>query len=303
MVTRGPGAANAAIAVHTAWQDATPLVLLVGLVPVADRDREAFQEFSLTGWFGSTAKLVLTVEDPDRAAAQLAEAFAVAAAGRPGPVVVGLPEDVLVRTTSAAFAPARSPAAGAVSAEQRDELGVLLERARRPLVIVGGDRWTAGASAAPGTGRARRGGGGQAALSLARPESVSRTEPGPLPRAVMSPASVSRIPANWSQSPNPSTTSAPPGTAASSHRPAATARSTARSRALNRSEMVVIMVSAPFVRVARAARSAVHPDVERAERKTTPAGGSPDPGRQVPVQVGRWPVPNSRTPAAKSALP
>jgi len=59
--------------VHTAWQDATPLVLLVGLVPVADRDRESFQEFSLTGWFGSTAKRVLTVETADRAAEQLAE--------------------------------------------------------------------------------------------------------------------------------------------------------------------------------------------------------------------------------------
>jgi thiamine pyrophosphate-dependent acetolactate synthase large subunit-like protein len=87
MVTRGPGAANAAIAVHTAWQDATPLVLLVGLVPVADRDRESFQEFSLTGWFGSTAKRVLTVEQPDRAAAQLAEAFAV---GVPAAVAASL---------------------------------------------------------------------------------------------------------------------------------------------------------------------------------------------------------------------
>jgi acetolactate synthase I/II/III large subunit len=161
MVTRGPGAANAAIAVHTAWQDATPLVLLVGLVPVADRDRESFQEFSLTGWFGSTAKRVLTVEQPDRAAAQLAEAFAVAAAGRPGPVVVGLPEEVLVARTSAGASagptPARPIAAGAVSPAQSETLGALLDEARRPLVIVGGDRWTATSSRELATWCERRG--------------------------------------------------------------------------------------------------------------------------------------------------
>jgi acetolactate synthase-1/2/3 large subunit len=146
LVTRGPGAANAAIAVHTAWQDATPLVLLVGLVPVADRDRESFQEFSLTGWFSSTAKRVLTVETADRAAEQVAEAFAVAGSGRPGPVVVGLPEDVLVQRTARPLAPVRPVAAGAVSAAQLASLGTLLARARRPLVVVGGDRWSAAAS-------------------------------------------------------------------------------------------------------------------------------------------------------------
>lgn len=143
MVTRGPGAANAAIAVHTAWQDATPLVLLVGLVPVADRDRESFQEFSPAGWFGSTAKRVITVERPERAAEQIAEAFAVASAGRPGPVVVGLPEDVLVERTDAPLAPRRAPAISAVSPAQRGTLRELLGAARRPLVVVGGDRWTA----------------------------------------------------------------------------------------------------------------------------------------------------------------
>ncbi|PIJ19628.1 acetolactate synthase, partial [Leucobacter sp. OLES1] len=75
MVTRGPGAANAMIAIHTAWQDATPLVLFVGLVPVADREREAFQEFSLSGWFGSTAKRVMTIDDADRAGELVAEAM------------------------------------------------------------------------------------------------------------------------------------------------------------------------------------------------------------------------------------
>jgi acetolactate synthase-1/2/3 large subunit len=147
-VTRGPGAANAAIAVHTAWQDATPLVLLVGLVPVADRDRESFQEFSLGGWFGTTAKRVLTLDRPERAAEQVAEAFAIAAAGRPGPVVVGLPEDVLVEKTAAPVVPARVLAPGAVSAAQGAELESLLDAAVRPLVVVGGTGWTPQAAAA-----------------------------------------------------------------------------------------------------------------------------------------------------------
>ncbi len=96
MVTRGPGASNASIAVHTAWQDASPLVLFVGLVPVTDRGRESFQEIDLGAVFGSTAKRVLTLEVPERATEVVAEAFHIAASGRPGPVVVGLPEDVLV---------------------------------------------------------------------------------------------------------------------------------------------------------------------------------------------------------------
>lgn len=147
-VTRGPGAANAAIAVHTAWQDATPMVLLVGLIPVADRDRESFQEFSLGGWFGTTAKRVITLDRPERAAEQVAEAFAVATAGRPGPVVIGLPEDVLTAKTAAPVVPARAVSGGAVSAPQAEELEVLLGRAERPLVIVGGTGWTADAAAA-----------------------------------------------------------------------------------------------------------------------------------------------------------
>ncbi|WP_435201975.1 thiamine pyrophosphate-dependent enzyme [Janibacter sp. GS2] len=143
MVTRGPGAANAMISVHTAWQDATPMVLFVGLVPVADRGREAFQEFDLTAWFGSTAKRVITLEAPDRAAEVVAEACHVARSGRPGPVVVGLPEDVLVGRTARGVVPPRPVATGGPSAGQVGEVVDLLGSARRPLVIVGGDRWTA----------------------------------------------------------------------------------------------------------------------------------------------------------------
>ncbi|HEX2247359.1 MAG TPA: thiamine pyrophosphate-binding protein, partial [Arthrobacter sp.] len=124
MVTRGPGAANAMIAVHTAWQDATPLVLFVGLIPVADRGRDSFQEFSLEGWFSTTAKRVVVLDDEHRAAETVAEAMQLAVSGRPGPVVIGLPEDVLVRMTDADVVPPRALAAAA-----------------RPLIIVGGDGW------------------------------------------------------------------------------------------------------------------------------------------------------------------
>ncbi|MFE5672622.1 thiamine pyrophosphate-dependent enzyme [Agromyces sp. NPDC056523] len=146
MVTRGPGAANAFIAVHTAWQDATPLVLFVGLIPVADRGREAFQEFDLTGWFGSTAKHVTTLDDPASAARVVSEAMRIASSGRPGPVVIGLPEDVIRLRAGGAqvvepFATAAVEPAASVIAELADRL----RRASRPLVVVGGERWTADA--------------------------------------------------------------------------------------------------------------------------------------------------------------
>ncbi|MEV7085445.1 thiamine pyrophosphate-dependent enzyme [Streptomyces sp. NPDC093085] len=149
LVTRGPGAANAFIAVHTAHQDATPLLLFVGLIPVADRGREAFQEFELAGWFGSTAKKVVTLDDPAAAARVVAEAVHTARSGRPGPVVIGLPEDVLARTagTATTVAPlqvARPRATGAQLAELTGRVG----RARRPLAVVGGEGWSAESGAA-----------------------------------------------------------------------------------------------------------------------------------------------------------
>lgn len=148
MVTRGPGAANAMIAVHTAWQDATALVLFVGLVPVADRGRNAFQEFSLEGWFSSTAKRVLILDDARRAAEVVEEAVRIAASGRPGPVVVGLPEDVLVRAGGGEpLQPRKSPAA-VPGTNAMEELTARLAAAARPLMVVGGDGWTAADSAA-----------------------------------------------------------------------------------------------------------------------------------------------------------
>lgn len=95
MVTRGPGAANAHVGLHTAWQDSTPMVLFVGLIPFAHRDREAFQEFDIKAWFDTGAKRVMVLDHAERASEIVAEAFFAAMSGRPGPVVIGLPEDVI----------------------------------------------------------------------------------------------------------------------------------------------------------------------------------------------------------------
>ncbi len=143
-VTRGPGAANAFISVHTAYQDATPMILFVGLIPVSDRGREAFQEFDPAGWFGGTAKKVITLDDPAAAARVVSEAVHTARSGRPGPVVIGLPEDVLVRDAGdAGTVRPRASAHPRASEVELKELAHRLERARRPLVVVGGEGWTA----------------------------------------------------------------------------------------------------------------------------------------------------------------
>lgn len=142
MVTRGPGAANAMIAVHTADEDATALVLFVGLVPRADRYRHAFQEFEPAGWFGSTAKRVVVLDHPDHAAELVRDAMHLAASGRPGPVVVGLPEDVLMESTDAPTLEPRDRRAGDASPAERDHLATLLVGAERPLIIAGGDGWS-----------------------------------------------------------------------------------------------------------------------------------------------------------------
>ncbi len=143
MVTRGPGAANALIAVHTAYQDATPMILFVGLIPVADRGREAFQEFDITAWFGSTAKKVVVLDDAASAAAVVDDAIHTSLSGRPGPVVIGLPEDVLTHTVQrgAPVAP-RALARTAPAPADLEALGRRFAQAQRPLIVVGGEGWT-----------------------------------------------------------------------------------------------------------------------------------------------------------------
>ncbi|UZD62233.1 thiamine pyrophosphate-dependent enzyme [Brevibacterium sp. JSBI002] len=147
MVTRGPGAANAMISVHTAWQDATALVLFVGLVPLNDRSRESFQEFSLPEWFSSTAKRVLTIDDEDRAGEITADALRIAASGRPGPVVVGLPEDVLVGLTEAPTPTLAEVAPPTPAPVVIDGLASRIAAAKRPAFVLGGDGWHNGCGA------------------------------------------------------------------------------------------------------------------------------------------------------------
>ena len=146
MVTRGPGAANAFVGVHTAYQDAVPMILFIGLIPLPHRHREAFQEFDVRGWFGTTAKQVLVLDQASRAPEVVAAAYHAALSGRPGPVIVGLPEDVLVDKVEVPDVPPLPVSNGSISAKEIASLGRLLQEATSPLVVVGGTRWTAAAS-------------------------------------------------------------------------------------------------------------------------------------------------------------
>ena len=145
-VTRGPGATNASIGVHTAFQDSTPMVLFVGDVASDQRDREAFQEVEYTSFFGPStkgmAKRVERVDDPERLPEYVARAFATAMNGRPGPVVVVLPEDMLVRPASARPLARVEPVEAWSDPGALRRLRELLLAARQPFVIAGGGGWT-----------------------------------------------------------------------------------------------------------------------------------------------------------------
>ncbi|PUE08535.1 thiamine pyrophosphate-binding protein [Limnohabitans sp. T6-5] len=146
-VTRGPGATNASIGVHTAFQDSTPMVLFVGDVASDTRDREAFQEMDYTHFFGPStkgmAKRVERVDDPERLPEYVARAFATAMNGRPGPVVVVLPEDMLTQTIQSAQAlPRVEPVQAWSDPGALRSLRDLLLASQKPLVICGGGGWT-----------------------------------------------------------------------------------------------------------------------------------------------------------------
>ncbi len=142
MVTRGPGVLNAAIGLHTAQQDDTPLVCLVGLIPRHQRGRDAFQEIDLQAVFGTIAKWVHVLDVGARAPEVIARAWHLALAGRPGPVVVGLPEDILDEVVRASIVAPTPVASASVDAATLAEVHGLIERSARPAVIVGGSRWT-----------------------------------------------------------------------------------------------------------------------------------------------------------------
>lgn len=139
-VTRGPGVSNATVGVHTAAQDSTPLVVFVGGVPLDQVGRDAFQELDL-GAFTHLAKHVESATRPERLPEITARALARAGAGRPGPVVVGVPEDVLAGPATAATVPATRVTAGPDPAAL-DGFANLLGSARRPLVLAGGPGWS-----------------------------------------------------------------------------------------------------------------------------------------------------------------
>lgn len=142
-VTRGPGATQAAVGVHTALQDSTPMLLLVGQVRREDEGREAFQELDYAQAFAGLAKAAFEIRDPARVPEQIMRAYSLAMNGRPGPVVVGLPEDMLTEIADAPapakFVPARSELGAATAAE----IARHVDAAERPVLMVGGPFWNA----------------------------------------------------------------------------------------------------------------------------------------------------------------
>jgi acetolactate synthase-1/2/3 large subunit len=145
-VTRGPGATHASIGVHTAFQDSTPMILFIGQCAREHLDREAFQEIDYRRMFGQMAKWVAQIDDARRIPEYLSHAFHVACSGRPGPVVLALPEDMLSDPCPAVPATPRFQRVAASPAPaQIERVRALLENARQPMLILGGSGWTAGA--------------------------------------------------------------------------------------------------------------------------------------------------------------
>jgi len=140
-VTRGPGATNASIGVHTAFQDSTPMILFIGQVGTDFVEREAFQEMDYRRVFGQMAKWVASIDRPDRTAEYLSHAFHCAMSGRKGPVVLALPEDVLTMTAAVADTDPFREVQAAPAAADVERLRTLLAKAERPIAIVGGSGW------------------------------------------------------------------------------------------------------------------------------------------------------------------
>jgi acetolactate synthase-1/2/3 large subunit len=151
-VTRGPGASNAAVGLHTAFQDSTPMILFIGQVASDQRDREAFQEVDFRQMFGpgtlGMAKWSAEIQSADRVPEYVARAFHTALQGRPGPVVLSLPEDMLTTATSAPVLPRSMIAAAWPAPGPLRDLRQMLLAARQPLVIAGGSGWDGEACAA-----------------------------------------------------------------------------------------------------------------------------------------------------------
>lgn len=141
-VTRGPGATNASSGIHVAMQDSTPLIMFVGQIDNRHRDREAFQEVNYREFFKPIAKWAAEVDHTDRLPEYISRAFHQAGSGRPGPVVLALPENILSARADVPDLPAVAPTPPAVCSEQIDAVLDMLCKAKRPLVIAGGSVWS-----------------------------------------------------------------------------------------------------------------------------------------------------------------
>src|SRR4051812_45259499 len=142
LVTRAPGASHAAVGIHTAYQDSTPLVLFVGQVPRSHLGREAFQELDYSRMFGEMAKLVATADNAAAIPELIARAFHTATSGRPGPVVIALPEDAQLDEADVEDAAPYQASQASPAAADVDRALELLAGAERPLIVVGGGGWS-----------------------------------------------------------------------------------------------------------------------------------------------------------------
>jgi acetolactate synthase-1/2/3 large subunit len=145
-VTRGPGATNASIGIHIARQDSTPLVMFVGQVARDMREREAFQELDYRAVFGAMSKWATEIDDPARLPEIVSRAFYTAANGRPGPVVVAIPEDMLTERVAVPDAPPYSLIETAPGPAELKKFGEMLASSRTPIMLLGGSRWSQQAS-------------------------------------------------------------------------------------------------------------------------------------------------------------
>jgi acetolactate synthase-1/2/3 large subunit len=141
-VTRGPGATNGSGGIHIAQQDSTPMILFVGQVESENRGRDAFQEMDYRAFFGGMAKWVAEINEPDRMGEMVGRAFATALAGRPGPVVLSLPHDVLPMASKSPDAPLVAAIETAPGPAAMAELETLLAGSEKPFLILGGSRWS-----------------------------------------------------------------------------------------------------------------------------------------------------------------
>ncbi len=148
LVTRGPGATNAASGVHVAWQDSTPMILFVGQIGRSMRGREAFQEVDYRAVFGGLAKWVEEIDRVERIPEVVSHAWHVALSGRPGPVVLALPEDMLRDLCAEEAGPEVTVAQPSPGPEDMARLGYMLRAAKRPFMILGGSRWDQAAATA-----------------------------------------------------------------------------------------------------------------------------------------------------------